>query len=746
MVLPAQFQLGLELTNIINPISQAVSAVGSLALIDAIRKSGSDTITEMKLASFIGRHLIDPAMKLHFREAVAKSDQSVISRYLDIILESGSGPTVQEALKNPALFSMVIQLSGLAFAHEHEPLAGAIVEAMERIVRESGADSAIIPDYVALLGTLRACQQQTAGFRWASVYEAVEHKIQQTLTDCAFEGSRTDRRAKRRKLNPSSILSPPGVGARCLPFPVLQALLMWLHSLQKFPEHRLLHLRCDSGVSTIVVWCYHVLGLSVKVNLSGTSICFGKEPSNITIEEAGNKDVGASLMDPADQHEPLFTLANADDSPEIGYENRAEAYGFGQIVLKAAGLTGGEEQYCSHWIIARCIAQSHGTKRLYMYPCEDSMIRAGKFLFGLKTVDVEALRKYTCRSFSRDKGLNRIAWHGLAAILITFARIKEQDLERCNSMPLSLSAYDSLRSSNQDFRLSDEHSLGRFLNLSIAFEYLAYLLLGHMFSMEYVATAVLVSAWGWSIFLDIIDAADPSDTSYTIRVMAGVPSRRGVRRARIIDGPTDMELLLTFSEAIHRQPQIIFSPGVRTGKRGITMIGHHSDAFQITQIFTWTPEPTTMQQTHKFGFRKMQELCNKTERLPSCECAPISSDFVKQLDASTGDIDVASLNPSLFDKEGFYNLSLRSWPRSDSPLERFIVRLCLENDSVKSPKAFFFYVSDSAAARWLQLHDMHAESQEGNFNRVIMRGFGTCFNCAMACRGLDLDSPPRILL
>ena len=49
MVLPAQFQLGLGLTNIVNPISQAVSAVGSLALMDAIRRSGSDIITEMRL-------------------------------------------------------------------------------------------------------------------------------------------------------------------------------------------------------------------------------------------------------------------------------------------------------------------------------------------------------------------------------------------------------------------------------------------------------------------------------------------------------------------------------------------------------------------------------------------------------------------------------------------------------------------------------------------------------------------------
>ena len=139
-------------------------------------------------------------------------------------------------------------------------------------------------------------------------------------------------------------------------------------------------------------------------------------------------------------------------------------------------------------------------------------------------------------------------------------------------MPVSLSAFYSLRSSDHDFRLSDELSLSRFLNHSIAFELPAYLLLGHMFSTEYVATAVLMSDWGWSIFLDIIDAANPSYTSNTSRVTCGVPSRRGVRRARIINGPTDMELLLTFSEVVPRQPLIIFSPSVSTGKRGITHV------------------------------------------------------------------------------------------------------------------------------------------------------------------------------
>ena len=714
MVLPAQFQLGLELTNIINPISQAVSAVGSLALIDAIHKSGSDIVTEMRLASFIGRHLIDPVMKLHFREAVIKSDKSIISRYLDIVLESGSGPTVQEAIKNPALFSMVIQLSALAFAHEDESLANAIVQIMEKIVQESNADEAIVPNYVTLLGTLQACQRQTAGFRWASFYEAVENKIQQ-----AFENGRSlgDRSWNRRKLSRSSIADAPGIRARSLPFSVLQALLMWIRSLQESPEHRLLHLRCDRGVSTIVVWCYHVLGLNVKVNLWGISICFGEEPSNIFIEDASSGDVGASLMDPSDQHEPLFTLVNANDDLEIGYESRLEAYGFGRIILKLASLTGDEERYCSLWIIARCIADSKNAKSSYKYPCEDSIIRAGKFLFGLETVDVKGLPNQT-DSFKDN-------WSGLVAILIAFARIKAQDLERCNSMPLSLGAYRSL------YVFLIDPSVDPLSNVSTSFENLARLLLGHVFSAKYVANAILVSAWGWSIFLDIIDVADPGDASGNIRVMPGVPSRRGVRVARLIDGPTDRDLLPASSKVIKTFGGITFSSGVCTGERDITVVGQRPDAFQITQIFRWTPEHAMEPVIHRFGFRAMQEMCNKTQWLPSCECAPINPAIAKQLDAYTKKEQVKN-------KSCHYSIPLESADDRSSPSGRLIAY----GDPIdKIPIVYFFYASHNAAARWLLLDSM----QKSGFH-VVIRNFDTCIDCAMAFRGPDVRPPIGILL
>ena len=54
MAMPPQFQIGLELTNIVNPLGQALSKLGSLALVDAIKRSGSDVITEIKLASLLG--------------------------------------------------------------------------------------------------------------------------------------------------------------------------------------------------------------------------------------------------------------------------------------------------------------------------------------------------------------------------------------------------------------------------------------------------------------------------------------------------------------------------------------------------------------------------------------------------------------------------------------------------------------------------------------------------------------------
>ncbi len=170
----SQFQLGLELTDVLNPLTSAISAFGSLALIKAIKSGGSDALTELELASFLGRNRIDPTMELGFRHVVGTSAQTILSRYLDIVIDSGAGPTVQNALQNPELLSMVIQLSLLCFVHEIDTLALAIVDAIERNLKELRADLGKIPHYPSLCGTLRVCKQDTSSFQWHQFYIAVE--------------------------------------------------------------------------------------------------------------------------------------------------------------------------------------------------------------------------------------------------------------------------------------------------------------------------------------------------------------------------------------------------------------------------------------------------------------------------------------------------------------------------------------------------------------------------------------------
>lgn len=703
MPLPAQFQLGLELTNIVSPISQAVSALGSLALIDAIKKAGSDFITETKLASLIGRHRIDPVIKFHFRQMVAKSDQSIISRYLDIILESGSGPTVQEALKNPALFSMVIQLSGLAFAHEEESLANHIFEAIEKIVEESGSDLGIVPDYVSLLGTIRACQQQTAAFRWAVLYEAVEHKMNKALAGL----EENNEKYSLEKL-------PDSVRLRSLPIAVLQGLFMWLQSLQSFPEHRYVHLRCDSGISTVVVWCHHILGLSLIVNIRRTEIRFGHAPYNLIVEDCEGQKAGVSLMDPLDPQEPLFTLHEDQASIGTSYEHRAEAYGYGTKLLQRDNLTLHEVEEHVRLIVYHSleICSASGA-----YPPRDRVINAARFLFALDQTtyfpdrpgglerDTDPFKRpRTEFFFFPDRPLDLLPY-----IVIVFARISKEDLVKCKEMPLSLNV------SNTVYGNDEQH-----INVSESFKILSFLLLGHhMHHEDYVRSAILVSAWGWSVFLDSIDAVDPFDMPVdTLRVLRGVPSRRGLRRTRIIDGP---QSFLTPDDILNGVKLV---PGVSKTKKGVILVGHKDDAFQVTQQFTC--DNTVGVQRYVFGFRQMTELSIWCRRLSPCQCdRVVHEDVTSASEHITSSARKLSEIDKLFESERHQRIGEYL---SDSE------RVFASKDRLR----YFIYVSDNPAARWLELQNLYPREalapQPGTTEPecyIALRGQDTCLDCAI---------------
>ena len=381
---------------------------------------------------------------------------------------------------------------------------------------------------------------------------------------------------------------------------------MWLQALQSFPENRLLHLRCDSGISTIVVWCYHILGLSLTVSLEGCDIRFGDPPFNIMVEESQAQEVGATLMDPKGSQEPLFTLTENDENPIIGPQIRAEACGYGLEVLKRAGLSGPNTRCCFEKVIAKSLSiakrssdysiprgskheeiqessKGHAGLLEPYFPSEGGILRAGRFLFAQSGLDLHAIERCMVSFTRTELTISKNILSKLVTVLITFARISEHDLEKCSKMLLSLSVLDASDWPRNQPADSDE----RDIDLLDSFEVLSELLLGHMFSQEYVNPAVLVSGWGWSVFFNAVDAIGPADISInTLRVMCGVPTRRGFRRARIIDGPTGTRMSFTTGKVINKDPGISFPPGVSSAKRGLILVGYHSDAFQVTQTFS----------------------------------------------------------------------------------------------------------------------------------------------------------------
>ena len=747
MVLPTQFQLGLELTNIVNPISQAVSTLGSLALVDAIKKSGSDSITEMKMASLLGRHRIDEVIKVHFREKVAKSDQSVISRYMDIILEAGSGPTVQEALKNPALFSMVIQLSALSFAHEDESLAYAVVQAVENIAQELGGQTGIVPDYVSLLGTIRACQQQTVAFRWLPLYEAVEHKL---LTSVQKALSKTQN--SQAKPEDRTVEAPVKVKVnlhcikdRLLPFTILQALLKWLHINQSLPEDRSLVLKCDSGISTIVVWCHHILGLDLTVDLEGVNVRFGGDSGNILVETRDNQEPEAILMDLADQQQPLFTMdTEGHDSIRMSSESRAEAFGYGRKILERTNVFDEDILYCSHWIIAQSIhVVLRHKNRLAGSLSKRDALRGSQFFFGLHQVDTGKVETYIGKPPSKPRFMKDSKCSALINLVLVFAQIHRDDLEDCTSMPLSLHYFYSFQGEDALNYLMLKHN-HQTMTITDSFRILSRLLLGHTYSGEYVESASLVSGWGWSLFFDSMDAPDPGDVpTISFRAMRGVPTRGGLRRRRIIDGRKGLRLADQGCELICEVPPIHLCRGISGAKRGAVVIGNTSDAFQVQVTFEWNDE-TNRKRKHRIGFREMQELCLAVFKHPPCQCESPISDIEtwigERIFYAPNGSNVSGPDSNDDCYKCIYPTNL---PINASQTERVYTKSVLvhvanseiERDQSSESRQYWiistwiFNVSQNPAARWLQLCDIRTAYDNKVFLKAF-RGQDTCYECS----------------
>lgn len=766
----SQFQLGLELTNLLSPLTSAISAFGSLALVKAIKKAGSDALTELELASFLGRNRIDPSMQLLFREIVGRSEQKTLSRYLDIVLDAGAGPTVQNALKDPELLSMVIQLSLLCSTHESDTLALAIVEAIRRNLTELRTDLAKAPHYPSLCGTLRVCKQETASFQWYFYYDMVEKRIESTLGD--------DRPPKRRKTGAKSQRSfnsgchdRPSIANRTLPFPVLQVLLLCLHSLQHFPEERLLNIESTSGITTVIVWCYYVLGLNVKLILEGQEIAFGEASTRVFVRESSSRESSASILLPQSQHEPLFSLTSSEGDPRIGPELRKKARGFGREVIKQLGVSGNLLDFYCDWVMQESLQvlqirskinrpfmpgefnsnQRHGLAKwlsLELYDfTEDKVARAGAFLLDL---DQDRGRSVKPNYFTPLKK-HLLDLSGLVVLLLSLARVQPEDLESCGELPFSVQVQKQLKIDEpclQSIANGDLQEVA--LGLTKSFDILSRFLQGPSFAAESNQRTVLVSACGWSLYFDSINGVDPAEVFVsTIRVVRGVPVRDDERKTRIIDGPT--ELLFSPSKPVVLKNQwkrcVGIFPGVSIARRGRALVGYHEpDAFQATQMFEWQYQGSVNRQ-HLLGFRQMLDICMNFSRILPCNCDrdALTLQDVAEIYINRKDLverEIHSLGGKVLrtfycldgrtihtysDHDAVTNLS-----ESKHPLNECVFSAQTGSKDRPTSEAWLFYVSKSPAARWMEICDLYPEvvAAYDKKTRLLIRGPETCLNCA----------------
>lgn len=701
--MPVPFQISLELTSIVKAV-----AVASLTLAERIHKAGSDLITEQKLEVFLGRHRIDPVVDFHFRQAVQKSDQTLLSQCLEMALESGSGPTVREALKKPALFSTIVQLSALAFAHNHDSLANGIVNAAEKILQTAGVPLGNAPDYGSLVLTIMACQQQTAAFHWSFVFEDIERKI---LSAIRSEGEQSRFKAM-------------DIVERSLPFPVLQSFLMWLKTAQSLPENCLLHVRCNSGISTAVVWCHYILGLNVLVRVEGVDIKFGDAAATVVIVSISSLlDARVSLLDACCPDEPLYTLSSNMEDIIISSDIRADAYGFGMKILKLL-LPDDElgQEMSAHRIISQGCNLLEGDRQMaytiHLPHLRRGILAAGAFLFAIDQDDMALTRAqgrdgvvpYNALRSRREKSFD-----ALVALLISFARIPS--LENCARMPLSIDVFLRLQEENLGLLIHREaNPMCRDPSICVpnniaSYRLLSLLLLGRSYSKDYIWPSCLVSSWGWSVMLDAVDAKDPDHVlTETVLVLYGVPSRRGVTKRRILNGPTEMWANMSGLETrqLAQSPHLVaLFPGELQVANGPLLAGHHGQA-SISAIQTFKiqhPSPDHPGGKLQLGLQEMYELCTRFHRLPPCQCADITLTLTSIAGKST---DI-SLPKSKHEPPTVLSfLWERKWPENaslaDSDTHVVVARA---NDPLKRlPQGTGFWIFTRARTpptRWAQL-------------------------------------------
>ncbi|KAI9698462.1 MAG: hypothetical protein M1836_004043 [Candelina mexicana] len=681
-----QFALSLELTKFL-PLGPIVNAGGESILTVAreLRRSGSDIVVEEDLAAVFGRNRIESRFESSFKTAVHSSEIHPISKYLDIVLEAGAGPTVRRSLTDRARFSTIVQLSLLAYTHTIDKLANALSRALEKRL-EGGNTELAGPtvDYVGLAGTLEACADQTSAYRWHLLLDAVEDTLPWSRASGGYLG-------------------------RNLDFVVLQGLLDLLTCVQYLPEDRIITLKCRTGIGTIVVWAHHVLGLTVEVTGGELgSANFGTGQPNIIIEIS---DLPASiiLLDAVD--DCLFQLeAGAAEDPTLTGRIYSPLLGFGVRFLdvRSGSPTSIDILEVARYVQFKALHKNRGYNKRRIQEavsiifCTDKLIEC----CADDIIELEESRKLWSEEFTSRFGEKlhpRIAYCIAMLEWLVDLLSHISNIQQCHEVPLALESlqYADPRELPESF--VGGGSPGDLLGI---FELWCRFLVNSRAQPAYDKVSA-ASARGWTILLGSIGAVDASDWSaYNISIVKGVPSRRGERKHWIVDG-------LSGVNWGSRNLNIVEPPGSSSTLRCIErLIGPKQfvavvkDSFQVVQILQDEPQKVhqhivARQYYMRLGFRDMFEACQKSHHLVPCE-------------HPRSDGRTVVLPPGA--------CTVRTFPFGDMSTPRIRTALGL--------------TAGVPAARWAFLvHAVHIKRDIDSF-QVFLRGQDCCYKCAVeqACK------------
>jgi hypothetical protein len=316
MSIPTQFALSLELSRLV-PIAP-ITALTTQALLNFVRAcqgSGSDAIVEEDLVSLFGRCRIESSMETVFRAAVTESGWSS-NICGSILLRYGPGPTVTRALTESRYLPMIIQCSLLASVHENTSLAQSIRQIFDQRAEHAPNvdDIPSTPNQERLIGLLQACEDQTCGYDWNHLLGIVAREL----------GVPAYRAAEAI---PSAVLR----GATTM-FPIAQSL----------PEDRNIVIECSTGVCCLVVWAYHLMGMTVLVKsyLDGNikEVFFGTGSEQIIINDRSNSrgdmQVPSITLLEASNGERLFTIKPDLDEPPLEGLYKVPVKGYGRVAFE----------------------------------------------------------------------------------------------------------------------------------------------------------------------------------------------------------------------------------------------------------------------------------------------------------------------------------------------------------------------------------------------------------------------------